>query len=188
MVPCSSAGSSAVPNRRQSSRRDEDRRLLRRTRELEAARRISEALFTHLTTDELVVQALRTALDVIGAESGSMLLADADTHQLMFRHSIGDSPVAPGTAISWDQGIAGRVYHSGQAVVLSNVAQATRHFPWIDALTGTETRSLIALPLKRWEGTPVENRRAFAVIICDRGARNHRLYRFNRIYREVTST
>ncbi len=155
MATRSSAGTSTALNRRQSARRDEDRRLLRRTRELEAARRISEALFSHLTTDELVVQALRTALDVIGAESGSILLADDDTQQLVFRHSIGDSPVSPGTAIPWDQGIAGQVYHSGQAVVLSNVAQDTRHFPGIDVLTGAKTRSLIALPLKRWEGTPV---------------------------------
>lgn len=46
-------------------------------------------------------------------------------------------------------------HHSGQAVVLSNVVQDARHFPGIDALTGAETRSLIALSLKRWEGTPV---------------------------------
>jgi hypothetical protein len=33
----------------------------------------------------------------------------------------------------------------------------------------------------------IENRRAFTVIICDREARNHRLYRLHRIYRQVTS-
>jgi len=34
----------------------------------------------------------------------------------------------------------------------------------------------------------IENRRAFDVIISDRRTRNHRLYRFNKISREVTNT
>ena len=88
------------PNeRRAASRREEDRRRVRKDRELEAARRISEALFEHLAPDELVAKALRTALDVVQAESGSILLADPVSQRLSFRHSIGESPVKAGTAI-----------------------------------------------------------------------------------------
>ncbi len=47
----------------------------------------------------------------------------------------------------WDKGIAGAVFHSGQALVISDVNQDTRHFHGIDALTGTVTRDVIALPL-----------------------------------------
>jgi len=144
-----------LPNRRQSARREEDRRLQRRDREMEAARRISEALFQHLTTDELVAQALRTALEVIGAESGSILLADRQSEELVFRHSLGVSPVQTGTTIPWKQGIAGDVFHSGRPIVIRDAKADPRHFTGIDDLTGHVTHDLIALPLKRWEGEPI---------------------------------
>lgn len=140
---------------RNAARRQEDRRLLRRDRELEAARRISEALFEHLHTDELVKRALHTALEEVNAESGSILLADPDSKQQIFRHSIGSNPVRAGTAIPWEKGIAGAVFHSGQAIVIGDVNQDHRYFPEIDILTHHVTRDLIALPLKRWEGQPV---------------------------------
>jgi signal transduction histidine kinase len=138
-----------------SSSQDQDGRLARKVRELEAARRISAALFEHLTPDELVAKALHTALDVVQAESGSILLADPVSHQLIFRHSIGDSPVEAGTAIPWDQGIAGQVYQSGDALVIRDVKQDPRHSAMIDELTTHTTRDMIAIPLKRWAGEPI---------------------------------
>ena len=145
----------SLPNRRTQSRREIDKRLLRRDRELDAARRISEALFEHLTADELATKALQTALKIVGAENGSILLADRETRQLVFRHSIGPNPVKTGTAIPWDQGIAGEVFHSGKPVVIQNVKADPHHFAGIDQLTGYQTRDLIAIPLKRWEGEQI---------------------------------
>ncbi len=143
------------PERRQAPRRQEDRRLQRRDRELEAARRISHALFEHLHPDDLIEKALTTALDEVGAESGSILLAAPESKELVFRHSIGAAPVQAGTAIPWDKGIAGAVYHSGEPIVIGDVKKDHRHFPDIDVLTEHETRDMIALPLKRWEGEPI---------------------------------
>jgi signal transduction histidine kinase len=137
------------------SGQDQDERLVRKIRELEAVRRISAALFEHLTPDELVAKALHTALDVVQAESGSILLADPVSEQLIFRHSIGDSPVKAGTAIPWDQGIAGQVYQSGEALVIRDVKQDPRHLAVIDELTAHTTHDMIAIPLKRWEGEPI---------------------------------
>lgn len=143
------------PERRQGARRFDDRKLLQRERELEAARRMMQALFQHLGTDELVKQALGTALEVVGAQSGSVLLAIPEKKQLVFRHSIGDKPVEPGTAVPWDQGIAGAVFHSGEPMVISEAKRDQRHYTEIDALTGHVTHDMIALPLKRWEGGPI---------------------------------
>lgn len=143
------------PDRRRLLRREDDRRLQQRDAELGAARRVSEALSQHLGTDELVVKVLETALEVVRAESGSILLADPDTRQLVFRHSVGASPVQPGTAIPWDKGIAGAVFQSGEPIVLGDVAQDRRHWPGVDTLTQHITRDMIALPLKRWEGQPI---------------------------------
>lgn len=147
--------SSRVSDRRSSSRREEDRRLQRRDRELEAARRISEALFQHLHTDDLVAQALHTTLDVINAESGSILLADAETKRLVFRHSIGPNPPQVGTEIPWSEGIAGAAFQSGKPIVVRDAKTDPRHFAGIDDVTGHVTRDMIALPLKRWEGEPI---------------------------------
>jgi signal transduction histidine kinase len=141
--------------RRAAPRREDDRRRVRKDRELEAARRISEALFEHLTPDELVAKALRTALDVVQAESGSILLADPASQQLIFRHSIGESIVTAGTAIPWDKGIAGSVFQSGTPLVVRDAKQDPRHSSTIDELTQHTTRDMIAIPLKRWEGEPI---------------------------------
>ncbi len=144
-----------VPDRRRGPRRVEDRRLMQHNRELEAARRMTEVLFQHLHTDELVEKTLSTALEVVGAESGSILLASQDSQELVFRHSIGSSPVEAGTAIPWDKGIAGAVFHSGKPIVIPDAKRDRRHYAGIDVLTEHVTRDMIALPLKRSEGKPI---------------------------------
>ncbi|TAL09586.1 MAG: hypothetical protein EPO02_09740, partial [Nitrospirae bacterium] len=127
----------SFPNRRQQWRRHEDLKLLQRERELEAARRICQALFQHINVDELVERALRTALDVVGAEAGSVLLADLESKQLVFRYVIGGkADLLHGTAIPWDKGIAGAVFQSGEAAVIGDVSRDDRHFSDMDAHTG----------------------------------------------------
>ena len=131
------------------------RLLFQRERALEATRLLSEALFQRLTVDDLIQKALHTALDVVGAEAGSVLLADPESKQLVFRHSVGENPVPAGTAMAWDQGIAGSVFTTGEPAVISDVRQDPRYFGGIDKSTGYETRDIIVLPLKRWEGAPI---------------------------------
>ncbi len=153
--PTQASASPSSAERRLSARRGEDRRLLRCEREVEAARRVSEALFQHLHLDEMIEKALGIALEVVDAENGSILLADAESQQLVFRHSIGASPVQVGTSIPWDKGIAGAVFHTGEPVIIGDAAKDQRYFSQIDALTEHVTRDMIALPLKRWEGQPI---------------------------------
>jgi signal transduction histidine kinase len=105
--------------------------------------------------DALVAKALETALEVLKAEAGSVLLADPATKQLIFHYSIGANPVPYGTAIPWDKGIAGTVFQSGTPAVINEVKKDARHFSGIDKNTGFETRNMITLPLKRWEGAPI---------------------------------
>lgn len=123
--------------------------------ELEAARRISELLFKLTNRDELLDAILRCALDEVGAEAGSILLADPEKKQLVFEHSIGLKPVPRGTAFSWDEGIAGRVFHSSQMEIIHDVQRERHHYEAIDAMTGLRTRDMITVPLKRWKGEPI---------------------------------
>lgn len=130
-------------------------RIRRLEEEVEGARRISQALFQHLHVEDIVKQALRVALDVVNARNGSVLLANSEKKALVFYHTIGENPVPGGTALPWDKGIAGQVYHSAEAMVIEDVKKDPRHFQDIDILTGFTTHDLIAIPLKRWEGDPV---------------------------------
>lgn len=145
-----------VECRRQQSRRREDLQLRQRDRELQAAYRISVALSQHIDVSELVVRALQTAIEVVNAESGSVLLADPDTNTLVFRHVVGDkATLLIGKSIPWDQGLAGSVFISGEPQVTSDVKHDNRHSVLIDAETGYHTHDMITLPLKRWEGKSI---------------------------------
>jgi signal transduction histidine kinase len=131
-------------------------RASRLARELEAARRISQALSQHVQVDAMVERALRTALEVVEAEAASVLLADPGSKQLVFRHVIGaKAPQLRGMAIPWDQGIASAVFASGVPQVSRDVRRDRRHLARVDAVTGYKTRDMITLPLKRWEGKPI---------------------------------
>ena len=128
---------------------------MQRERELAAALRISEALSQRMQLQDLIEQALRTTLDVLNVENGSLLLTDADRKQLMFYHSIGDKPVPHGTVIPWTRGIAGAVFHSRKAEVVSDAQKNPRYLADIDLMCGSVTHDIITIPLKRWEADPI---------------------------------
>src|SRR4026209_559503 len=128
---------------------------LQRERELAAALRISEALSQRMELQDLIEQVLRTTLDVLNAENGSLLLADVGKEQLAFYHSIGDKPVPQGTVIRWTRGIAGAVFHSSKAEVVSDAQKDPRYLADIDLLCGSVTRDIITIPLKMWDGDPI---------------------------------
>jgi signal transduction histidine kinase len=141
--------------RRRQSRRDVDRILLGVQRQLEAARRISEVLFESPHSEEAIERALDTAVAVVDADGGSILLARPETRELVFRHSMGSKPPPSGTAIPWDKGIAGHVYQTGEPVIVDDVTRDTRHFKGIDRASAFQTKDMIATPLKRWTGETI---------------------------------
>ncbi|HBP89534.1 MAG TPA: hypothetical protein DD706_17740, partial [Nitrospiraceae bacterium] len=61
--------------------------LERKERELEAARKISVALFQHLSVEDVVEQGLKIALEVVNCQAGSVLLANPETKSLVFYHA-----------------------------------------------------------------------------------------------------
>lgn len=144
----------SAPDRRCVPRRDVDRCFARRAQGLEAALEISQALFEHLGVDELVEEVLRTALKVVSAEAGSILLAEPSSKTLVFRYVIRGKGLI-GTSIPWDQGIAGAVFQSGESEIINDTKQDPRHFASIGTSIGYTTRDMIVLPLKRWQGQPI---------------------------------
>ena len=146
----------SASERRGIPRRQKDLRLARRDRELEVARRISQALSEHIHSDGLIEQTLRTALVVVDAEAGSVLIADPRTKQLTFRHVVGEkADLLRGISIPWDKGLAGAVFTSGAAEIIVEAKKDRRYYPDIDTLTGFGTRDMIVLPLKPWGRKPI---------------------------------
>ena len=129
--------------------------LLHYKTQFEAFERISQALFQSIDLDELVETTLHVALEEVGAEAGSILLADPEKEELIFQYSIGDKPVPRGTRIAWNQGISGAVYQSGEARITNQVNQDATHLYSIDQTTGFVTRNMITVPLRRWRGKPI---------------------------------
>jgi signal transduction histidine kinase len=129
--------------------------LLHYKTQMEAVERISQALFQSINLDELVETTLHIALEEVGAEAGSILLADDEKEQLVFQYSVGNKPVPRGTGIAWNQGISGAVFQSGEARITNRVDQDTTHLPSIDQTTGFVTHDMIAVPLRRWRGEPI---------------------------------
>jgi len=148
-----SSSDHSPPERRQAPRRRQDLQLLQRERQLDAARRISEALFEAANLDDLIRKALATALTVVGADAGSLLLADPDTRELVFHYVIGEkADLLHGTRMPWDKGIAGAVYTSGRPEIIADAKQDARHYAEIDRTTNYKSRDMIVLPLRRWGG------------------------------------
>jgi signal transduction histidine kinase len=123
--------------------------------QLAAIERVSHTLFQSIDLDELVETTLRIALKEVDGEAGSILLADAQTQQLVFHYSIGEKPVPRGTGIPWDSGISGAVFQSGSPRLTTRMDEQAGHNAQIDRATGFRTREMITVPLRRWRSEPI---------------------------------
>jgi len=103
----------------------------------------------------LVAQTLDTALEAINAESGSILIADSTSQQLINYRSVGEKPVPPGSAVPWNHGIAGAVFKSAQHAIIVDAEKDPSLPERIDKSTGSAIKNLVVVPLKRWQGEPI---------------------------------
>src|SRR5205807_2387892 len=97
--------------------------LRQRERELEAVRRITAALHTKVTPDELVRDTLLSAAETVNAAAGSVLLHDRERDELVFSYVIGEkADVLTGRRMPSSQGVVGRVFQSGEAEITLDAA------------------------------------------------------------------
>ena len=134
---------------------DSENQLALARRQLEAVQRISAALYSLTDVDALQRMALQTAMDVVEADAGSLLVYDSDSNALVFRYVVG--PVADtlsGTVLdlSLGSGIAGQVFRTGVPRITRNVDEDADHVGTVDARTGYRTHSLMTVPLRRRDG------------------------------------
>ena len=137
---------------------DTEQQLALARRQIEAVQRISTALYSVTDTDTLLRQALDVALEVVGADAGSILLYNADRNSLVFRHAVGPvaaSLIGTGLDLSLGKGIAGDVFRTGVGRLTPDVERDADHIGTVDARTGYQTRSLMTVPLNTRQGRPL---------------------------------
>jgi len=118
---------------------------------MDALRDLQRVAMTITAEEELMPvlnQILYAALKVTDSSSGSLLLRDPETEELVFvlvhgeRHDAIESyRLAEGT------GVAGWAAKHRQPVIVNNPRQDWRFSSLVDEVFGFETRSLVALPL-----------------------------------------
>jgi signal transduction histidine kinase len=124
------------------------RRLARR---LAALQRVSAVLATVTDADEVSRLTLETAVGVLGAEAGSLLLHDPNRRVLRFRHVVGATPEIEaslrGLELPDTAGLSGRVMRTRRGLIVADAAHEKGHNRTVDARTEYRTRGLLAAPL-----------------------------------------
>ncbi|MBA2252706.1 MAG: GAF domain-containing protein, partial [Nitrospirales bacterium] len=125
-------------------------------RYLEAVGRISEGLYARTDVKDAIHYTLSTAVELVHAEAGAVLLADSENQQLIFFDAVGaTTPTVIGVSVPWNRGLAGTVFSTGHARIVTDVEGDPEHLSIVEITSGYTTRQMIVVPLKRWNGKPL---------------------------------
>ena len=98
----------------------------------------------------LIDDLLASALAVVGASDGSLLLRDEETGEMVFAVVHGEARERlTGYRLPPGKGIAGWVAAEKRPLVVRNVREDKRFYPDIDEAFGFQTRTLACVPLMR---------------------------------------
>jgi len=135
----------------------ENARLYRNTQEqaerLATLNAISTAITSSLDLDTVIAQLLEKACQALNAETGSILLRDPRTGELIFTQTMADEVHAlSGRRLAPGQGIAGWVMQHRESAVVNDVRQDPRFYSGLDEVTGVRVQSLLCVPFGRDQG------------------------------------
>jgi signal transduction histidine kinase len=120
----------------------------RRARQLASLNEVTHSLTSTLELDILLESILASAVEILNAEAGSLLLLDEETGDLVFEVVI--SPVAEdllGDRLKPGVGLAGKVAAEREPLIVNNVEQSNDWFSEPDEQTGFVTRGILAVPM-----------------------------------------
>jgi len=107
--------------------------------------RLAKKAATSDDLGELLQYILRNVLELLDAESGSIMVYSPQEHRLRLFRSVQDSEITMGKMRPVDEGIAGQVFLTGKPIIVSDLAQAPQNL----ALRRREAGgSFMSLPLK----------------------------------------
>ncbi len=125
--------------------------LERKVRELDVVFEIAQVAASAMRLEDLLEGVLARTIRAIGAEAGSILIADEQSGDLRFRAAIGGEPDAvKRLKIKAGQGISGWVARHGEPQIVNDVDEDGRHSVEIADRVGYHPRSVLCVPL-RWK-------------------------------------
>ncbi len=120
----------------------------RRAHQLKTLNEVTRQLTSTLDPDLLLKNILRSAVEILNCEAGSLLMLDEQSDELVFRVVLG--PVASeleGQRMPSTKGVVGKSFQSRQPVIVNDVHSSKDWFSKPDKITGFVTRSLLVVPL-----------------------------------------
>ena len=122
--------------------------LEQRIAALEALQEVALIFSSELQLNRLLALTLSSAVDVMKAAAGSLLLHDDATKELIFQVVQGGGGKAlRQKRIRSDEGIAGWVFSRGQPVIVHNTEMDPRHLVRFDEALRFHTAAIVAAPL-----------------------------------------
>lgn len=123
-------------------------KLEQRTYELNLLYQIESEMNAALDLDELLDRLLRRAMDLIGADAGSIVLVDKGKGDMYFRTVAGDAgETVKRVRIAMGQGIVGWVAQQRTPTIVNNPEDDPRHLGNLAEAIGYKPRNMICAPL-----------------------------------------
>ncbi len=108
----------------------------------------SVSLNSLLSLPELLAAIMRTATNLMDAETSSLMLLDEAANELTFEVATGDPAAEVAQMrVPADQGVAGWVLKNKKPALVNDVQKDERFYAQIDRASGYKTKSMLAVPL-----------------------------------------
>jgi diguanylate cyclase (GGDEF)-like protein/PAS domain S-box-containing protein len=119
--------------------------LRQRTAQLEALRQVELEITIQLDLDTLLHSIVSRAIELVGGASGGLYLYRPNRDVLEWDVSIGPDQVPVGTVLHWGEGLAGKVWETGEPLIVDDYQQwdgraaSYDGYPWT-AVVGVPVR------------------------------------------------
>jgi PAS domain S-box-containing protein len=117
----------------------------RQAQQLESLRQVSQDLATLRDMDTLLHQIVRRAIQLLGGEAGGVYLYRPEREVLEWMFSIGEAAGQPGSTLSRGEGLAGKVWATGEPLIIDDYASWPGRSPQWTHLSG----AVIGVPIQR---------------------------------------
>ncbi len=120
-----------------------------RARQLATLNEITRQLSSSLEVEDVLQNMLQNSIDILNCEAGSLLLADDQTDELIFRVTAG--PVANdlvGQRLAPGSGFVGKAFRDREAIIVNNVQSSMDWYSGTDQKTGFSTQAVLVIPLQ----------------------------------------
>jgi putative nucleotidyltransferase with HDIG domain len=120
-----------------------------RGQRLETLLKIIQEISSTLDRDQLLNHIIESAWELLNAEASSLFLIDENSGDIILEIARDMHQTRlPKIRIPAGQGIIGHVIATGETLRVNEIECDPRHYAGIDQITGRETRSILAVPLR----------------------------------------